>query len=292
MKKNMHKEKKKHKKNSKKRKQVGILFVLIGVLLILVFGFGEYQSYKSAIEIRKLQQLKEASSDNGNGIDTSKILPEYRNLYKTNSDLVGWLVVNGTQINYPVVQSTVYQEFYLDHNFDGENDESGAVFADARNDVFKPDDNVILYGHNMKNGSIFGTLQYYLDKSYYEKHKTMSFDTLYKRYDYQIVAVGLSKITDESADTFKYYDFLNAASEKEFDNFKEKIKSLEVYDTGVKMKYGDKLITLSTCNSVEKNGRLFVMQKEIEINVKKFNSQDLCLCTFDTNLTDIKSVQK
>ncbi len=261
MKKNMHKEKKKKKKNSKKRKQVGILFVLIGVLLILVFGFGEYQSYKSAIEIRKLQQLKEASSDNGNGIDTSKILPEYRNLYKTNSDLVGWLVVNGTQINYPVVQSTVYQEFYLDHNFDGENDESGAVFADARNDVFKPDDNVILYGHNMKNGSIFGTLQYYLDKSYYEKHKTMSFDTLYKRYDYQIVAVGLSKITDESADTFKYYDFLNAASEKEFDNFKEKIKSLEVYDTGVKMKYGDKLITLSTCNSVEKNGRLFVIAK-------------------------------
>ncbi|WP_270467377.1 class B sortase [Butyribacter intestini] len=261
MKKNMHKEKKKHKKNSKKRKQVGILFVLIGVLLILVFGFGEYQSYKSAIEIRKLQQLKEASSDNGNGIDTSKILPEYRNLYKTNSDLVGWLVVNGTQINYPVVQSTVYQEFYLDHNFDGENDESGAVFADARNDVFKPDDNVILYGHNMKNGSIFGTLQYYLDKSYYEKHKTMSFDTLYKRYDYQIVAVGLSKITDESADTFKYYDFLNAAGEKEFDNFKEKIKSLEVYDTGVKMKYGDKLITLSTCNSVEKNGRLFVIAK-------------------------------
>jgi len=113
----------------------------------------------------------------------------------------------------------------------------------------------------MKNGSIFGTLQYYLDKSYYEKHKTMSFDTLYKRYDYQIVAVGLSKITDESADTFKYYDFLNAAGEKEFDNFKEKIKSLEVYDTGVKMKYGDKLITLSTCNSVEKNGRLFVIAK-------------------------------
>ena len=119
----------------------------------------------------------------------------------------------------------------------------------------------LLYGHNMKNGSIFGTLQYYLDKSYYEKHKTMSFDTLYKRYDYQIVAVGLSKITDESADTFKYYDFLNAAGEKEFDNFKEKIKSLEVYDTGVKMKYGDKLITLSTCNSVEKNGRLFVIAK-------------------------------
>ena len=108
MKKNMHKEKKKHKKNSKKRKQVGILFELIGVMLIMVFGFGEYQSYKSAIEIRKLQQLKEASSDNGNGVDTSKILPEYRKLYKTNSDLVGWLVENGTQINYPVVQSTVY----------------------------------------------------------------------------------------------------------------------------------------------------------------------------------------
>ena len=173
MKKNMHKEKKKHKKNSKKRKQVGILFVLIGVLLILVFGFGEYQSYKSAIEIRKLQQLKEASSDNGNGIDTSKILPEYRNLYKTNSDLVGWLVVNGTQINYPVVQSTVYQEFYLDHNFDGEDDESGAVFADARNDVFKPDDNVILYGHNMKDGSMFAGLHKYEEDTYFNDHKDL-----------------------------------------------------------------------------------------------------------------------
>lgn len=261
MKKKMHKEKKKHKKNDKKRKQVGLLFVLIGILFILIFGFGEYQSYRSAMEIKKLQEQKKASMVDGNGIDTSKILPEYRKLYKTNSDLVGWLVVDGTQINYPVVQSTVYQEFYLDHNFDGESDESGAVFADARNNVLKPDDNVILYGHNMKNGSIFGTLQYYLDKSYYEKHKTMSFDTLYRRYNYQIVAVGLSKITDESADTFKYYDFLNAANEKEFDNFKEKIKSLEAYDTGVEMKYGDKLITLSTCNSVEKNGRLFVVAK-------------------------------
>lgn len=257
----MHKKKKQLKSSGKFRSRAGILLIFIGSILLLTFGYGEYQSYKSSIEIRRLQEQKNASMENGNGIDTSKILPEYRKLYKLNSDLVGWLVIDGTQINYPVVQSTVYQEYYLDHNFDGESDESGAVFVDARNDVFKPDDNVILYGHNMKNGSIFGTLQYYLDKQYYEKHKKMSFDTLYKRYDYQIVAVGLSKITEETADTFKYYDFLNAKDKKEFDNFKSKIKSLEAYDTGVEMKYGDKLITLSTCNSTEKNGRLFVVAK-------------------------------
>ena len=192
------------------------------------------------------------------------MLPEYRKMYETNSDLAGWIVIDGTDINYPVVQSKVYQEFYLDHNFDGEEDDAGSIFADARNDLLLPDDNIIIYGHNMKDGSMFGTLQYYLDKDYYDKHSTLSFDTLRKHGTYKIAAVGLSKISEESDDTFKYYDFINADSKKEFKKYVENIKKLEAYDTGVNLEYGDKLVTLSTCNSVEKDGRLFIVAKEVK----------------------------
>lgn len=254
------------KKQQDKRKRfniAGIILIVTGLLFLGILIYGEYKEYNSARKIKKLQEQKN-SAYNGTDVQVQGILPEYRQMYETNTDLAGWIVIDGTDINYPVVQSKVYQEFYLDHNFDGEKDEAGSVFADARNNVFLPDDNIIIYGHNMKNGSMFGTLQYYLDKDYYNSHNIVSFDTLYKRSTYQIAVVGLSKISEESDGTFKYYDFINAENKKSFKNYVENIKKLEAYDTGVSLKYGDKLITLSTCNSVEKDGRLFIVAKEVK----------------------------
>ncbi len=252
------------KRINKKRRRwriCGIILMVTGLIFLGILIYEEGKDYKSAREIKKLQEQKEnLYSDE----DTSGILPEYRKLYETNSDLAGWIVIEGTDINYPVVQSKVYQEFYLDHNFDGEEDDAGSIFIDARNDILLPDDNIIIYGHNMKNGSMFGTLQYYLDKEYYNTHSIISFDTLYGRYVYKIAVVGLSKISEESEDTFKYYDFLNAKNKKEFKTYVENIKKLEAYDTGTSLSYGDKLITLSTCNSVEEDGRLFIVAKEVK----------------------------
>lgn len=254
---------KKQQKKHKCHNVTGIILIVTGLVFLAVLVYGEYKGYISARKVKKLQEQKEASY-NGMDIPVSDILPEYRKMYETNSDLAGWIVIEGTDINYPVVQSKVYQEFYLDHNFDGEKDDSGSIFADARNDVLLPDDNIIIYGHNMKNGSMFGTLQYYLDKDYYNQHSKFSFDTLYKHGIYQIAVVGLSKISEESSDTFKYYDFINAGNKKEFKKYVENIKKLEAYDTGVSLEYGDKLVTLSTCNSVEKDGRLFIVAKEVK----------------------------
>ncbi len=256
------------KRRAKKRhnyfRVIGIIFIIMGLVFLSLLIYGTYRDYKRAWDIRKLQKQRESVV--GEDIPVDSILPEYRKMYKTNSDLIGWIVIDGTDINYPVVQSKVYQEFYLDHNFDGEEDEAGSIFVDARNDVFFPDDNIIIYGHNMKNGSMFGTLQHYLDKDYYDKHSIISFDTLYKRCTYKIAVVGLSKISDESDDTFKYYDFLNAEDKKLFKEYVKNIKSLEAYETGVDFKYGDKFITLSTCNSVEEDGRLFILAKEVKNN--------------------------
>lgn len=264
-------EKQDYRKNKVKKRQrrfriIGAVLIITGLVFLGLLMYGTYSNYKRARDIKKLQEQR-ASAAGGN-ISPDGILPEYRKMYKTNSDLAGWIVIDGTDINYPVVQSKIYQEFYLDHNFDGEEDEAGSIFVDARNDVFLPDDNIIIYGHNMKNGSMFGTLQHYLDKDYYDSHSIVSFDTLYKRRIYKIAAVGLSKISDESDDTFKYYDFLNAEDKKSFKEYVKNIKSLEAYETGVDLKYGDKLVTLSTCNSVEEDGRLFIVAKEVNKNGK------------------------
>lgn len=240
---------------------IGFLMIVTGIAFLAVFAIGEIKNYNNAKAVKKLQQQRQEVS--GTDVSDNAILPEYREMYKTNSDLVGWIVIDGTDVNYPVVQSKVYQEYYLDHDFDGEKSEAGAIFADARNDVFAPDDNIILYGHNMKNGSMFGTLQYYLQKEYYDKHDTVIFDTLYKRSVYKIVSVGLSKASDDEGQ-FRYYDFLNASDKKQFKNYIQNIKKLEAYDTGVSVEYGDRLITLSTCNSVEENGRLFIVAKEVK----------------------------
>ncbi len=254
------------KKQQKKRRWhniIGIMLIATGLLFLGILAYGEWKGYLSARKVKRLQEQKNAAY-NDTDIPLSDILPEYRKMYKTNSDLAGWIVIDGTDINYPVVQSKVYQEFYLDHNFDGEEDNAGSVFADARNDLMLPDDNIIIYGHNMKDGSMFGTLQYYLDKDYYNKHNMLSFDTLHKHGTYKIAVVGLSKISEESDGTFKYYDFINADSKKAFKKYVENIKKLEAYDTGISLEYGDKLVTLSTCNSVEKDGRLFIVAKEVK----------------------------
>lgn len=262
--KKLYADKQKVEKKQRYWKILGAVLMILGILLLFILMYGEYNDYKSARNIKKLQEQKEAGYSGQDEAALSEILPEYRKIYETNSDLVGWIVIDGTDINYPVVQSKVYQEYYLDHDFDGEEDDAGSVFVDARNDVFLPDDNVIIYGHNMKNGSIFGTLQYYLDKDYYNKHKLISFDTLYERHVYKIAVVGLSKISEESSDTFRYYDFLNAEDKKSFNEYIKNIKKLEAYDTEVGLEYGDKLITLSTCNSVEEDGRLFIVAKEVK----------------------------
>lgn len=254
--------KSKAKKKQRSFRTIGAVLIVTGLVFLALLMYGTYKNYKRARDVKKLQEQRASAVEQDVPVDS--ILPEYRKMYKTNSDLVGWIVIDGTDINYPVVQSKVYQEFYLDHNFDGEEDEAGSIFIDARNDVFFPDDNIIIYGHNMKNGSMFGTLQHYLDKDYYESHSIVSFDTLYKRRIYKIAAVGISKISDESDDTFKYYDFLNAENKKSFNEYVKNIQILEAYDTGVSLKYGDKLITLSTCNSVEEDGRLFIIAKEVK----------------------------
>lgn len=185
------------------------------------------------------------------------ILPEYEALVELNSDTVGWLKIDGTYINYPVMQSPMEPEYYLHRNFYFEHSERGCIFAKEECDVVTPSDNVTLYGHNMKDGSMFATLSNYTSQSYWQSHDTVIFDSLYEHRTYKIFAVF--KTTAKSGQGFAYHTFIDAAHQEEFDSFISRVKELSLYDTGITPEYGDKLLCLSTCEYSQADGRLVVV---------------------------------
>lgn len=196
-----------------------------------------------------------------------QILPEYKEIYAENHDLAGWLEIEGTVINYPVLQSETEEDsqYYLTHSFAKKKDKNGSLFMDYRNDYVDRDTNLIIYGHNMKNGAMFGSLKEYLEKGYLEKHKKIRFDTIYERGTYEVIGAFLSEVSYQDEYTFRYYNFLNAASEAEFDAFCVNVMQLDALKKGtLDAKYGDKLLTLSTCSSYTDEGRMFIVAKKVE----------------------------
>lgn len=191
------------------------------------------------------------------------VLPEYQQLYQQNSDFSGWLSIPGTGIDYPVMQAVPESsDFYLTHNYNGEEDINGSIFLDSRNDYEQQDDNLIVYGHNMKSGLMFGELKNYLDPAFYQEHKMIQFNTIYEKAQYEIIAVCLAKVPAEGEEGFRYYDFINAGSEENFNSFLENMKKMNIMDGELNASYGDKLLTLSTCNNYTEDGRLVLLAKK------------------------------
>ena len=191
------------------------------------------------------------------------LLPELAELYQQNGDLVGWISITDTNINYPVMQSVNEPNFYLKHGFDKAYTDYGCPYVQENCDMELPSDNIIIYGHHMNDGSMFAGLMKFKDKNFWEKHKTVSFDTLTDRQTYEVIAVFKTVVYTDSPDSFKYYQFVNAENAEDFTAYVEKCKELSLYDTGVTAEYGDKLLTLSTCEYSRTNGRLVVVAKLI-----------------------------
>ena len=191
-----------------------------------------------------------------------EVLDEYKNLVIKNKRLIGWVKIDDTNIDYPVMQTT-NNEYYLDHNLNQEYDKNGSIFMDKDCDVLKPSTNLILYGHHMKSGKMFGGLDKYSNEEYYKKHRYIDFDTIYEKGIYEVMYVFRSRVYSAEEVVFKYYQFIDAVSEIEFDSNMSEMAALSLYDTGVTASYGDRLLTLSTCDYQEKNGRFVVVAKKV-----------------------------
>lgn len=191
------------------------------------------------------------------------ILPELLPIYETNEDTVGWLIIPGTKVNYPVMQSPYNPDYYLKHNFNKVWSDWGAIYARETCNIFAPSDNITLYGHHMADGSMFAGLDAFKNEDFWREHQTFTFDTLYERHTYRIFAVF--KISAADAGTvFPYHTFENFESEADFNAFLAQIMARRFYDTGITPVFGDKLLMLSTCEYTLNNGRFIVCAVRID----------------------------
>lgn len=275
----------KKKKSDRLQKYGGIICIGIAMVCFLIYFGLEYSNYKGNKETQHLQELKQQALDEmptarlGDAREVSEeettetegaeesqepvILPEYSAIYEENNDFVGWLKIDDTIIDYPVMQSKNDEDYYLTHTFSREEDKNGTLFIDARNDIVNRSTNIIIYGHNMRSSAMFGSLKKYMDESYWQAHKTIQFDTIYEKGTYEVVAVCLGKVEYQDEDVFRYYDFLNAENEEQFDTFLKNIEESAAFADENAISYGDKLLTLSTCNNYVENGRLYIVAKEV-----------------------------
>lgn len=255
----------------KKREPLGLGRKIILVICMIVFlgSAGVLLDYyingaKEQKALESLGDMKNAAQD----LKTEKgtVVGEYAELYKANSDIIGWVKIDDTKIDYPIMQTQSDPEYYLHRSFDKEQADSGTPFMDAASDIFVPTSNFLLYGHNMKNGTMFHDLLKYDSREFYEEHKTFKFDTIYKggQGEYEVIAAAYSKIYPKDSTKFKYYQYAGITTESEFNEYVAGVKSLSIYDTGATAEYGDQLVTLSTCAYHTDDGRFFVVGKRID----------------------------
>ena len=210
-------------------------------------------------------------------VQTAEMSQKMGEVHALNPDCAGWIMIDGTVIDYPVMQTPDDEQYYLNRDFDGKYSAYGCIIADTDAcigtgtaaedyaDGTRPSTNIILHGHNMKNGTMFGSLDKFRDQTFTKNHPIIKFSSLYEDREYEICSVFLSQVYKRNeTDKFKYYQFFNAENEDEFNGFYRQIKKQAMFDTGVDAEYGDEFITLSVCAYHVDNGRLVVVGKRIK----------------------------
>ena len=227
-----------------------LLLTLVAVFFFFFSGIARYAA-DSCTQTRMYRQLAaQTEKIPDDSVSTGNdFLPQYQALYAQNSDLAGWIQIDGTSINYPVIQSKQNPDFYLKHNFEKADSPHGCPYVQANCDLQTPSDNILVYGHNMKDGTMFSDLLQYKRESFWEQHRIIRFDTLTAQAEYTVMAV----FRGEAEDLFAYYRC----------TYVDACKNASLYETGVTAAYGDKLITFSTCDDSGKNSRVVVVAKRI-----------------------------
>lgn len=229
-----------------------IIGIILVVLVIGIISYIAISNYIALQEVSSIQEnLKETIKENENTeivdpIDSTRVIKNnyIASILTINPDVVGWLRVNNTNVDYPVVQAED-NDYYLKHNLYNENDKNGWIFMDYRNNNYELDTNTIIFGHNMYySGVMFGTLADAYKKNWYNdpNNLTISFDTIYESNEYEIFSIYKVPKTNDYLKTY-------FASDEEFNEFVSLIKGRSVKDFGVELKPGDKILTLSTCSN-------------------------------------------
>lgn len=253
--------KSKHTKSKSKRIIIRTMLVIVFVISIAVLLLHLYNTNKEKQDNQNiLENIK---------IDTAEVTEErtekmiqLEELQKENEEIIGWLEIAETNINLPVCQAQD-NSYYLTHNYKKEKATSGALFLDKDFDLDKPSTNYLIYGHRNKNGTMFEDLMKYKDEQFFKSHPTIKFTTTKEDTEYQIIAVFFSRVYYKSEqNVFRYYQFVNAENETEYNEYISNCKKASIYDTGATAEYGEQLLTLSTCEYSQEDGRFAIVAKK------------------------------
>lgn len=215
----------------------------------------DFDTLAELVELPPAEPIDETPSSPDVAYEKAEVLRDLSELFTQNGDCIGWLCIPDTAINYPVMHTPENPQKYLRRNFYGEYSQSGVPFLDYRCDL--QSDHLIVYGHNMKNGTMFSELRNYADPVFCAEHPVIEFQTENGAEKYTVFAVAAVQKTDA------WYSFIDAADSAEFTEQIEMVMQKSLYDTGITPVLGQQIITLSTCYGSGKDDRLFVAAVKI-----------------------------
>lgn len=233
-----------------------ILLLIVSLILLIVKLNGKKEKNNLIENIANDASLPQAN------VETERI-KKLKELQKENSDIVAWIQIKNSKINYPVLQGQD-NEYYMTHTYNKEYSKDGSLFLDKSYDWNKPSTNLLIYGHNnIGSTEMFADLINYKEEEYYNTHKTIRLTTAKEDAEYEIIAVFLSRVYYKSEkDVFRYYFFIDAENEQEFNEYVNNAKKASLYNIEATAKYGEQLLTLSTCSYHTEDGRLAVVARK------------------------------
>lgn len=246
------------KSKSKKKyiKIFSIIFLLIAICSLVYYLYNLFLSNKNKTLYTNIQYIQTAESNLPVNVQKVKYLKE------ENNEVIGWIQISDTLIDYPILQNAD-NNYYLKYNYKKEKSKYGSIFAKSECSISDNNSNLILYGHNMRDSQMFNELLKYENSNFYNNHKTITISTENEEKIYSIVCAFKSRVFyNDETNVFRYYDYTNLENSDKYNAFINNCKKLQLYDTGVSANFGEKLITLITCDYTQKDGRFVVVAKE------------------------------
>ena len=271
------------KRESKRKVIYFLIYTILAILITLsiIYIINIFLDKKQAIQESKLLDKIEINENQVNETITEETVNEstqenieetinqenerilkVQKLQEENPDIVGWLEIEGTSINYPVLQGDD-NEYYMTHNYKKQKSKNGSIFLTKDYNWSIPSSNLLIYGHNLSNGTMFQELLKYEKEDFYKKHPIIRFTTNNEDAEYEIISAFKSRVYYKSEkNVFRYYYFVNAKTEAEYNEFVQNAKKASLYNIDKTAQYGDQLITLSTCSYHVEDGRFAVVGRK------------------------------
>lgn len=248
--------------SSKTIKDACIVILITALVVSLVYiGYIAEQNISNKIMYSSLSEKFEDNMDKLVAMG-APATDNIKALSKENPDIKGWIRIDGTNINYPLLQG-LDNDYYLTHNYKNEYTNYGSIYINSNSNIKDDNSNVIIYGHDMKDGQMFSDLVKYTSEQYYKEHPTIRIMTDVSENEYEIVSVFKSRVFyKDEKNVFRFYQNYNLSDENKYNDYVENCKKLQLYNTNVEAKKGDQLITLITCEYSQENGRIVIVARK------------------------------